>query len=263
MRSCGGRIAVGEASKLLPQPTTPRCSRSPISTCSPPTSTRARPAAELSAKSKPARAEHRQSSAEKSRKVGLRSLVSADAAEPTAALPAYGSAGTDYCEGDRHRVPSSARRNDRRFPSVPAEVEWNGLGGQYRKTRPPEVRMVWLGLVFVIAGIVPALTMDGDLGGVDATVVGVGLLPDFHRQDRRDGDRGDLHCLSDRPDPRRLPADRDRRRRHRSHVVALRIRPGVHAAVSSSARKPLTMRKNPRPTHPDGRQRINFMASQP
>ena len=36
--------------------------------------------------------------------------------------------------------------------------------------------MVWLGLVFVIAGTVPALTMDGDPGGVDATLVGVGVM---------------------------------------------------------------------------------------
>lgn len=56
-------------------------------------------------------------------KVGLRGLVNTDAAESAAALPAYGSAGTDYCEGDRHRVPSSARRNDRRVPSVPTKVE--------------------------------------------------------------------------------------------------------------------------------------------
>jgi hypothetical protein len=36
--------------------------------------------------------------------------------------------------------------------------------------------MVWLGLVLVVAGAVPALTMDGDLGGVDLTVAGAALV---------------------------------------------------------------------------------------
>jgi hypothetical protein len=36
--------------------------------------------------------------------------------------------------------------------------------------------MVWLGLVLVIAGAVSVLTMDGDLGGVDATMVAAGVL---------------------------------------------------------------------------------------
>ncbi|MGI5422226.1 YkvA family protein [Actinomadura luteofluorescens] len=36
--------------------------------------------------------------------------------------------------------------------------------------------MVWLGLLLVVAGAVPALTMDGDLGGVDLTVAGAALM---------------------------------------------------------------------------------------
>lgn len=36
--------------------------------------------------------------------------------------------------------------------------------------------MVWLGLVLVIAGTMSALTMDGDLGAVDATMVGAGVM---------------------------------------------------------------------------------------
>lgn len=36
--------------------------------------------------------------------------------------------------------------------------------------------MVWLGLVLVVAGAVPALTVDGDLGGVDITVAGAAAM---------------------------------------------------------------------------------------
>jgi hypothetical protein len=36
--------------------------------------------------------------------------------------------------------------------------------------------MVWLGLVLVVAGAVPALTADGDLGGVDITVAGGAVM---------------------------------------------------------------------------------------
>lgn len=36
--------------------------------------------------------------------------------------------------------------------------------------------MVWLGVVLVIAGAVPALAMDGDLGGVDATAAGAAAV---------------------------------------------------------------------------------------
>ncbi|MEV4004399.1 DUF1232 domain-containing protein [Actinomadura sp. NPDC049753] len=35
--------------------------------------------------------------------------------------------------------------------------------------------MVWLGLVLVVAGAVPALTVDGELGGVDITVAGAAV----------------------------------------------------------------------------------------
>ncbi|MFD0689411.1 YkvA family protein [Actinomadura fibrosa] len=36
--------------------------------------------------------------------------------------------------------------------------------------------MVWLGLVLLIAGAVPALTADGDIGGVDLTVAGAAVM---------------------------------------------------------------------------------------
>ncbi|TDD93624.1 YkvA family protein [Actinomadura rubrisoli] len=36
--------------------------------------------------------------------------------------------------------------------------------------------MVWLGLVLLVAGAVPALTADGDLGGVDLTVAGAVVM---------------------------------------------------------------------------------------
>jgi hypothetical protein len=36
--------------------------------------------------------------------------------------------------------------------------------------------MVWLGVVLVVAGAVPALTVDGDLGGVDVTVAGAAVV---------------------------------------------------------------------------------------
>ncbi|MEV3926786.1 YkvA family protein [Actinomadura coerulea] len=36
--------------------------------------------------------------------------------------------------------------------------------------------MVWLGLVLVVAGAVPALTADGELGGVDMTVAGAAVM---------------------------------------------------------------------------------------
>jgi uncharacterized membrane protein YkvA (DUF1232 family) len=36
--------------------------------------------------------------------------------------------------------------------------------------------MVWLGLVLVVAGAVPALMVDGDPGGVDLTVAGVAVM---------------------------------------------------------------------------------------
>lgn len=36
--------------------------------------------------------------------------------------------------------------------------------------------MVWLGLVLVIAGAVPALIVDGDLVGVDMTMAGVAVM---------------------------------------------------------------------------------------
>lgn len=36
--------------------------------------------------------------------------------------------------------------------------------------------MVWLGLLLVVAGAVPALTADGELGGVDLTVAGAAVM---------------------------------------------------------------------------------------
>ncbi|MGI5200643.1 YkvA family protein [Spirillospora sp. CA-108201] len=36
--------------------------------------------------------------------------------------------------------------------------------------------MVWLGVVLVVAGAVPALAADGDLGGVDMTVAGSAVM---------------------------------------------------------------------------------------
>jgi len=36
--------------------------------------------------------------------------------------------------------------------------------------------MVWLGVLLVVAGAVPVLTVDGDLGGVDATVAGAAVM---------------------------------------------------------------------------------------
>ena len=36
--------------------------------------------------------------------------------------------------------------------------------------------MVWLGLVLIVAGAVPALIVDGDLGGVDMTVTGAAVM---------------------------------------------------------------------------------------
>lgn len=36
--------------------------------------------------------------------------------------------------------------------------------------------MVWLGVVLVVAGAVPALTVDGDVAGVDVTVAGAAVM---------------------------------------------------------------------------------------
>ncbi|MGW5410297.1 YkvA family protein [Actinomadura geliboluensis] len=36
--------------------------------------------------------------------------------------------------------------------------------------------MVWLGVVLVVAGAFPALTVDGDLAGIDITVVGAAVM---------------------------------------------------------------------------------------
>ncbi|WP_141585553.1 YkvA family protein [Actinomadura sp. WMMA1423] len=36
--------------------------------------------------------------------------------------------------------------------------------------------MIWLGLILLVAGAVPALTVDGDLGGVDITLAGAAVM---------------------------------------------------------------------------------------
>ncbi|MEU8122461.1 YkvA family protein [Spirillospora sp. NPDC049024] len=71
-------------------------------------------------------------------------------------------------------VERSASPHPSRAVAVnPSEVGWGGNTGGHV---PPEVRMVWLGLVLLVAGAVPALTADGDLGGVDITVAGAAVM---------------------------------------------------------------------------------------